>query len=232
MKKIFAIFSLVLLLTCLSACKSAGDKLAFDGAKAFGEGRYTDAIELLSEAGEKGLSTYKQFELDLMLAESYLKTGQYDETITVCDKVLTENKLSGHFSAYNLKGLAQKYLGEYENALNSYFLADTLENSVADTAVLYNNIGNLYITLNMPIEALDYLNEAIILNPDFAESYGNTAVAYAILFDFDSAEAALSDAEAKGYDKVAEVQAIIDKYRGFDDYLATSETEVTTAAAE
>jgi tetratricopeptide (TPR) repeat protein len=230
MKKIFAVISLVVLLTCFAACKSAGDTLAFDGATAFGEGRYTDAIALLTEADEKGLSTYKQFELDLMLAECYLKTGQYDETIAICDKVLTENKLSGHFRAYNLKGLAQKYLGEYENALDSYLLAETLQNSVADTAVLYNNIGNLYITLNMPLEALNYLSEAINLNPDFAESYGNTAIAYAILFDFDSAEAALTDAEAKGYDKVAEVQEIIDKYRGFDDYLATSETTVTTTA--
>jgi tetratricopeptide (TPR) repeat protein len=80
--------------------------------------------------------------------------------------------------------------------------------------------------MNEPVEALDYLNQALYLNPDFAETYGNLAIAYAILFDFESAEAALADGKTMGYTKVAEVQAIIDKYRGFEDYVATS---VTTA---
>ncbi|MDR0974799.1 MAG: tetratricopeptide repeat protein [Ruminococcus sp.] len=230
MKKFLAAVSLIMIITCLSACKSAGDKLAYDGAKAFGEGRYSDAIELLTQADEKGLSTYKGFELDLMLAESYLKIGNYEETIAICDKVIAENASSGHYRAYNLKGLALKNSGEYEKALESYKNALTFDKKDLDSSLLYNNIGNVYISLNEPLQAIDYLQEAIILNPDFAESYGNIAIAYAILFDFDSADAALSDAEAKGYDKVAEVEAIIDKYRGFDDYLATSETEVTTTA--
>ncbi|MDR0904009.1 MAG: tetratricopeptide repeat protein [Ruminococcus sp.] len=224
MKKLLAAISLVLLITSFTACKSAGDKIAADGAKAFGEGRYADAITLLKEADEKGLSTYKQYQLDLMLAESYYKTGQYNETITVCDKIIAENKLSGYFGAYNLTGLAQKSLGEYDKALESYRLADSYSTNNTDTAVLYNNMGNLLITMNMPLEALSYLADAMVYDPEFAELYGNTAIAYAILFDFDSAEAALSDAEAKGYDKVAEVQAIIDKYRGFEDYVATSVT--------
>ncbi|MDR0987078.1 MAG: hypothetical protein LBL98_05240 [Ruminococcus sp.] len=229
MKKILTAISLVLLISLFTACKSAGDKIATSGAKAFGEGRYADAIALLTEADEKGLSTYKQFELDLMLAESYYKTGQYQNTITICDKVLAENTLSGYFSAYNLLGLARKGLNEYDRALECYLLADTYSTNNIDTAVLYNNIGNLLITMNKPLEAIDYLDKAKVFDPDFAEVYGNTAIAYAILFDFDSAEAALSDAEARGYDKVSEVREIIDKYRGFDDYVATS---VTTAVTE
>jgi tetratricopeptide (TPR) repeat protein len=225
MKKIVTAVIVIMIIAGLSACRSAGDDFAFDGAKAFSEGRYADAVELFKKASESGVSEYKQFELDLMLAESYLKISNYEEAIVVADKVITENTLSGVYRALNIKGVAQKNLEKYDEALATFTEALAFDEQDINSVALYNNIGNLYISMNQPIEALDYLNQALYLNPDFADTYGNVAIAYAILFDFDSAEAALADGEIKGYTKVAEVQAIIDKYRGFEDYVATSVTE-------
>jgi tetratricopeptide (TPR) repeat protein len=229
-RKIIIAVILVMILAGLSACRSKGDNFAFDGAKAYSEGRYADAVELFKKATESGLSEYKQFELDLMLAESYLKISKYEEAIVVADKVIGENKLSGVYRALNIKGVAQKNLEKYDEALATFTEALAFDVQDIDSVALYNNIGNLYISMNQPIEALDYLNQALYLNPDFAETYGNLAIAYAILFDFESAEEALADGKMMGYTKVAEVQAIIDKYRGFEDYIATSVT--TTEEAE
>ncbi|MDR0943327.1 MAG: tetratricopeptide repeat protein [Ruminococcus sp.] len=230
MKKIIAVIFIVMTLAGLSACRSKGDDFAFDGAKAYSEGRYAEAVELFNKASDSGLSEYKQFELDLMLAESYLKIGNFEEAIVVADKVISENTLSGVYRALNIKGVAQKNLEMYDEALATFTEALAFDQYDIDSVALYNNIGNLYISMNKPLEALEYLNQALFLNPDFADTYGNIAIAYAILFDFDSAEAALADGEIKGYTKVAEVQAIIDKYRGFEDFVATSvvtTTEVT-----
>jgi tetratricopeptide (TPR) repeat protein len=224
-RKIVIVFMIIMTLASLSACRSKGDDFAFEGATAFSEGRYADAAELFKKASESGLSEYKQFDLDLMLAESYLKISKYEEAIVVADKIIEENKLSGVYRALNIKGVAQKGLQRYDEALATFTEALAFDQKDINSVALYNNIGNLYISMNEPIEALDYLNQALYLDPDFADTYGNLAIAYAILFDFESAEAALADGETKGYTKVAEVQAIIDKYRGFEDYVATSVTE-------
>jgi tetratricopeptide (TPR) repeat protein len=216
-----AVLILSLLVICLfTACQSAGDKLAADGAKAYGEKDYAQAIELLESADSLGLNKYKQYELDLMLAEAYLKTGNLDKCIAKCDWVINETQSTGHYSAYNIKGIAQKQAGDYQAALESYLSAMEFDEADGDSVGLYNNIGNVYISINEPLKALEYLNKAINLDPSFAEAYGNIAVAYAILFDFDSANRALADAVSQGYDKAAEVQAIIDKYAGFEDFAA------------
>jgi tetratricopeptide (TPR) repeat protein len=214
------IAAIMMMLGLFSACKSAGDDLAAEGARVYGEKKYAEALTLLENADEKGLSKYKQFELDLMLADCYLKTGNLDKAIEMCDRVLSETKTSGHYRAYNIKGIALKQWGDYEAALESYEKALEFDESDTDSVALYNDIGNVLISLNRPLEAIEYLQKAINLDPSFAEPYGNIAIAYAILFDFDSAEAALADAKTQGYDKVDEVQAIIDKYRGFEGFNA------------
>jgi tetratricopeptide (TPR) repeat protein len=228
MKKIFTAFIIITILAAFSACRSKGDDFAYDGAKAYSEGRYAEAVELFIKASDSGLSEYKQFELDLMLAESYLKIQKYDEAVIVADKVIAENKLSGVYRALNIKGVALKNLAMYEEALEVFEAALEFDQKDINSVALYNNIGNLYISINQPIEALEYLNQALLLNPDYADTYGNIAIAYAILFDFESAEAALADGEMKGYTKAAEVRAIIEKYRGFEDFAETvTTTEVT-----
>jgi tetratricopeptide (TPR) repeat protein len=210
--------AVLLMLGSFSACKSAGDDLAADGAAAYGEKKYAEALTLLESADAEGLSKYKQYELDLMLADCYLKTGNLDKAVEFCDRVINETKTSGHYRAYNIKGIALKQSGDYKAALESYEKALEFDENNKDSVALYNNIAVVLISLVRPLEAKEYLEKAINLDPSFAEAYGNLAVAYAALFDFDSAEAALADAKTVGYDKVDEVQAIIDKYRGFEDF--------------
>jgi tetratricopeptide (TPR) repeat protein len=233
MKKRSVLAAALIIVTLLTGCKSAGDKLAADGATAHGEKRYADAIELLTKASNEGLKDYKQFELDLMLADSYLQTGDNEQAIAFSDKVLTETKDSGHYRAYTIKGIAEKRMGLYDAALESYTGALEYDNADKDSVGLYESIGNLYISRNEPLKAIDYLTKAINLDPTFAAAYGDLAIAYAILFDFDSAERALSDAKTQGYAKVDEVQAIIDKYKNFGaDIPAATTTNTTAESAE
>jgi tetratricopeptide (TPR) repeat protein len=200
----------------LTGCKSSGDKLAADGAKAFGEGRYDDALELLIEADGTGLKDYKEYELDLMIADSYYHIGDYQNALLYAARVIEENKLSGQFDAHNLKALCEKALGQYDTALESFQTALAFEHTTKESVLIYNNCANLLISMNNPTLAIDYLNKALELDDTFADTYGNLAIAYAILFDFPSAESALSDAETMGYTKVSEVQAIIDRYKNWD----------------
>jgi tetratricopeptide (TPR) repeat protein len=226
MKKLSLIFTAILILTLFSGCKSAGDKLAADGAKAFGEGRYADALKLFSDAETAGLRDYKDYELNLMIAGSYYGIGDYQNALLYAERVIVENDLSGQYDAYNLKALCEKALGEYDTALMSFQTALTFNHTAAEAVILNNNLANLLISMNNPTLAIDYLNQALALDNTFADTYGNLAIAYAILFDFDSAESALADAETMGYTKVAEVQSIIEKYRNWGSELPNVTTEV------
>lgn len=220
MKKHLSIILCIIICVCLlSACQSAGDKTAAEGAKAYGEKDYAAAITLLEQANSEGLNKYSQFELELMLADCYVKTGMNDEAIVACEMVIANTKTTGHYRAYHIMGIAQNHQGDYEEALASFESALEFDQNNKDSVGLYNDIGNVCISLNELLKAIDYLNRAVKLDPTFAESYGNLAIAYAALFDFESAEAALADAKTQGYDKVEAVQQIIDKYKGFGDFV-------------
>jgi tetratricopeptide (TPR) repeat protein len=233
MKVLSVLAAIILALGLLTGCKSAGDRLAMQGVTAYANGNYTDAIDLLKKADTRGLSQYKEDELDLYLANSYLRNGDYDSAIDCCNKIIGETtnevRLLG---AYNTMGTAQVKQKKLTDALASFQSALKYDKSDSNSIGLYENLGTLYIQLNQPLNAITYLTKIINIDKTFADAYGNLAIAYATLFDFDSADKALADAKTEGYKNVDSVQQIIDKYRNFGKTSTQSsqpETETPTA---
>jgi signal transduction histidine kinase len=68
---------------------------------------------------------------------------------------------------YNLAGLSEYYLGDFENAVRSYHHAIQLgleQNDNRLLAKIYQNVGILYAELNMTAEAMGYYQKALDLH--------------------------------------------------------------------
>ena len=79
-------------------------------------------------------------------------------------------------------------MGRREEALAHFKLcAELTPNDVADNATTFNNIGNVLQSLGRSEEALQWLDRALDLRPDFVEALSNKAIALGQLRRFDEA---------------------------------------------
>jgi tetratricopeptide (TPR) repeat protein len=206
------LFAAVMLLT-FSAChiKSKGDKLAEEGAHAYTEGDYETALKSLKEAEAAGLSDYSSVDLKQFLGSTYLKLGDADNAILYYKQVT--DSLSFEMTPWLNLGVAQKAAGLTDEALQSYKKAQKFDTGSKTAALLYVSMGSLYIEQNDPINAIDVLEIAAERDPDFADSYAYTAIAYAQMYDFDNADFYYHKAEELGYNRLPEIAVQIEKFR-------------------
>jgi len=114
-------------------------------------------------------------------AESLRELEDYENAITSYKIAITiDGKLA---PAYNGRGVCFREQGNLELALNDFRTAaeyDRRDPSIAANLgdILVNNAQN-------PVEAMPYLDRAIELKPDDAESYRNRGWAHALLRDFE-----------------------------------------------
>ena len=105
-------------------------------------------------------------EARLLRAEALLKMKQYKEVMEDVDAILAQNPEEE--TAILLRGKVKEDNGESEEAEKDYRLVTEI-NPFNEQAYLY--LGLLYISQKKLTEAIGLFDEAIELNPNFAEAY-------------------------------------------------------------
>ncbi len=105
-------------------------------------------------------------EARLLRAEALLKMKQYKEVMEDVDAILAQNPEEE--TAILLRGKVKEDNGESEEAEKDYRLVTEI-NPFNEQA--YLSLGLLYISLKKLTEAIGLFDEAIELNPNFAEAY-------------------------------------------------------------
>jgi PAS domain S-box-containing protein len=124
--------------------------------------------------------------------------GNYNKSIEYLDQALAESKKSNdrHGTATSLHNLGKSYfmMGEFQKALNQYFLAIKIYDEIGiEKSQTLNNIGQIYIELDYYKKALEYLYEALEIakkNNQFVnlrDIYNNISVAYERLGQYQNA---------------------------------------------
>lgn len=166
-----------------------------------------DSLKLLIKNGVA--DTLKVNHLN-RLSRIYQAKGSYDNAKSHADSALYIAKKLGYqkgiISAYNNIGTVHYYQGNFDKALNSYFVALKMcehlsESSGAlkttydkEIANLYNNIGMVYQVLNKNKEALKHYQKSVGIREkignknDISDSYSNIGIVYSQMGNFEESD--------------------------------------------
>ena len=121
-----------------------------------------------------------QKEINVLI--SLYKSRKYKVTIEKI-KILSKEFKNVAF-LFNLMGMAQINLNEYENSIFSFKKALEIDAYFAEA---YNNLATSYINLGEFQKAIDKLKLAIDIKPEYSNAYNNLASAYSDLGDYENA---------------------------------------------
>lgn len=144
---------------------------------------------------QKALAISKKYDLPVIevkvlsqLAISYIRKGDFDNTVRVLDtafsKVQAVTDPDQVAVLYNAAAIIYQQNGKYTKSIYNYFegLNTLKENGLGKSlraAKMYSNLAGLFILLEEPEQALQFLEEAkAILNPEDAEH--RTSLAYVL----------------------------------------------------
>ena len=99
-------------------------------------------------------------------ANSFIENQNYQSAIEILDECIS--KFPNYAPAYNKKGIALDYLGEYFDAKDNYEKAVELDPGF-DQA--YINLGNSYSNLKNYSRAIENYRKAIEIKPSLARVY-------------------------------------------------------------
>jgi len=126
----------------------------------------------------------------------YLKNNQFDKSVNALDSFLMLDK--PEWEVYKNKGTALFGLTKYEEALQSYFKADSLNRN--DSAIT-KNIGRTYANMQKYDSAEVYFRKTIQLEPNNSETY--RYLGYTYQFRGDTAKANEYFRQANSMDAVS-----------------------------
>ncbi len=208
----FAVAAALIVMT-FASCGSAGDKSARNGKALYKEGSYTEALESLAEAEEKGLKSFNEAELYNYMGNCCYHLGDYDKSIDYQLKCLDADP--EYFSGWVNLGVAYRKAGNDDKAMTCYEVALNYDpGNAAESGLLYISLGSLYIERSKPISAITYLEKAQKIYTGANESatvYAYLSIAYKMALEPEKSTEAFDKAKALGYPDLDEIQAQLDK---------------------
>ncbi len=115
------------------------------------------------------------------LVEIFRK-GNFLYALKMCKDLIKEYKNEPFL--YNLKGMTEIKLNEFENSVSSFENAIKIKPQYVEA---YNNLATTFINLGKFEDAIKYLRKAINLKPDYANAYNNLASAQSDLGNYNDA---------------------------------------------
>ncbi len=206
-----AIFTVLAFTSCTAA---SGDKLAKNGKELYLQGSFSEALENLSSAEEKGIKTFNEAELYCYMGNCYYQLGNYEKSIDCQLKCL--DKDPEYFSGWVNLGVAYKKSNEDDKAMTCYEVALNYdpENNSSDSGLLYISLGTIYLERGKPVSAITYLEKARDIYSGENESstvYAYLSIAYKMALEPEKSAEAFDKAKALGYPKMDEIQEQLDK---------------------
>ncbi len=194
-----------------TACESTptGDKSARNGDSLYKEQNYTEALESYFTAQERGLNIYKEEKLYAGIAACYCQMGEYESSIEYYNKSLEIEP--ANFEAWVNLGVSYRKTGDRDKAMESYKKALEYDPENNASVPLYTSLGSVYIELDKPMSAINYLEKAREFYPEKADIHAYLAIAYKMAFEYAKSEESLDKAKALGYPKIDAIQEQLNK---------------------
>jgi tetratricopeptide (TPR) repeat protein len=123
---------------------------------------------------------------------AYWEIGDFERALLDLDMAI-QNATGGHIPFLNRGQLSEK-LGDIEKAIEDYSRAI----AVAHDATAYRCRALAYVKVKALSNAIDDFSQAILLEPNFRETYLNRAKAYEAIGDLENAQRDLQLAQAAG----------------------------------
>ena len=203
----FAVASVLVFTACEST--PTGDKSARNGDSLYKEQAYSEALESYFTAQERGLNAYKEEKLYAGIAACYCQLGEYENSIEYYNKSLEIEP--ANFEAWVNLGVSYRKTGDRDKAMECYEKALEYDPENNASVPLYTSLGSIYIELDKPMSAINYLEKARELYPEKADIHAYLAIAYKMAFEPEKSAASLDKAKALGYPKIDAIQEQLNK---------------------
>ena len=154
------------------------------GYMQYSSGNYQNAINHFEEAVEQG---YESASIYSYLGNSLDQLDKYTEAIKAHGKYI--EAFQDDYVGYYNRGLAYYHDGDYKNAITDFLSASTISDSDAD---IFLKLAQSYDKAGMQIEAAEYFNKLIEMEPENAEYFDARAAFYAKNGEY---ERAISDSK-------------------------------------
>ncbi len=182
-----------------------------EGVAALQAGEWESAVQAFDQAIAKDDGTFAEARYGkaegLRELEDYLNAiKSYQEALHINDKFA---------QAYNGRGVCFRELGDLNLAQNDFHSAAELDRR--DPAIAAN-LGDILVKFQRPTQAMQYLDRAIKLNPEDAESYRNRGAAHALLSEVEEGIADLTKAIELDAEDHETYQALANVYLREEDY--------------
>ena len=158
--------------------KATEAKSILDKAKQHGANG--DALDNIEEKLQKLLPNKKQPlnkqeppQDQIQLLINLYTQGQIQKLPDKTSKLLEQYPNSSVL--YNIKGTAQRGLGNLDEAINAYEKAIEIK---PDYASAYNNMGNAMADQGKNDDAINAYKKAVEIKPDYANAYNNMGIAF------------------------------------------------------
>ena len=110
------------------------------------------------------------------------RKGDFNKTLEICNFLL--KKFSNEPFLYNLKGMTEIKLSEFDNSLKSFKKAIDINSNYVEA---YNNLSTSYINLGQFEKAITYLETATKIKPNYSNAFNNLALAQTDLGKYNDA---------------------------------------------
>lgn len=208
MKRLILLFMLFEFIFGLYNPIEKGDDFAYEGFMKYEEGEYLEAVENMKKAIEVGVEEYDLKEIHTSLGNAYVELEMYEKAILEHKKAIEID--DKYYKAWVNIGIAYRQGGNLDLAEEAYLIALDLNPNYAQ---LHSSLGSLYIIKDEPEKAIEAFEYAIQLDPYIGVTYGNAALAYAMIGDFDNAEVYLKKSKFLGYKNYDIIKERIDSLR-------------------
>lgn len=211
MKRISILTIVICFVFSLVSCNfmnKSGDIHAIKGMKLYNNGELTEALEELDKAVELGTNEYELKEIYTIMGNCYNDLDRFEKAIEMHEKALELD--SQYYTAWVNLGITYRQSGDLAEAEKCYSEAIEINPEYAE---LRSSLGSLYILKEEPERAVEEFERAVELDPSLAVAYGNGALAYAMVGDFDKAEEFLKQSKVLGYKNASIIQERIDSIK-------------------
>ena len=153
--------------------KSILDKAKQHGANGDAFDNIEEKLQKLLPDKKQPLNSQEPPQDQLDLLNNLYTQGQFQKLLDKTSKLLEQYPNSSVL--YNIKGTAQRGLGNLDEAINAYEKAIEIK---PDYASAYNNMGNAMADQGKNDGAINAYKKAIEIKPDYANAYNNIGIAF------------------------------------------------------
>lgn len=199
--------------------KTYGDRFFYQALRDFNDRNWNDAVKHAEKALEKGIKKYDPAHVYAVLGFSLNKLARKQEAIEAHKKSVEINPR--HVMAWRDYGITLRTTGAYDEAEQCYNRALAIK---PNDELTIASLGALYIFRDKPQKAIELIEPAIQDGVESGATFGNLALAMAMVGRFDDADLYLSKAIAQYFPEWRNIRQRIQDMREYHQGLNIKDT--------